>query len=75
MKWVEVTEEWLYKYMSVVDAAIIKEFERRIDKNYEFSHEFKKKMRYLIVQEAHPWIGMTQRIMKRVAVFCWESLL
>lgn len=43
MKCVEVTEEWLYKYMSVVDAAIIKEFERRIDKNYEFSHEFKKR--------------------------------
>lgn len=69
MERVEVTDEWLYKYMPVVDAAIIQELECLIDKDYEFSHKFKRQMRHLIRKEAHPWIGIVKNLMKRVAVF------
>lgn len=69
MEHVKVTDEWLYKYMPVVDAAIIQELESLVDTEYEFSRKFERKMKRLIKREAHPWIGVVQNIMKRVAVF------
>ena len=69
MERVKVTDEWLYKYMPVVDAAIIQELEGRVDTEYEFSRKFERKMKRLIKREAHPWIGVVQNIIKRVAVF------
>lgn len=69
MKYVEVTDEWLYKYMPIVDAAIIQELESRIETEYEFSRKFEHRMKRLIRREEHHWIGMVQNVMKRVAVF------
>lgn len=66
---VRVTDEWLYKYVPVVDAAIIRELENRSDVNYEFSNKFKRKMKRLIRKEAHPWLGTFYGISKRVAIF------
>lgn len=69
MERVKVTDEWLYKYMPVVDSAIIQELENQVDTEYEFSRKFERKMKRLIKREARPWIGVVQNIMKRVAVF------
>lgn len=69
MEHVRVTDEWLYKYVPVVDAAIIRELENRSDVNYEFSNKFKRKMKCLIRKEAHPWLGTFYGISKRVAIF------
>lgn len=67
MERVKVTDEWLYKYMPVVDAAIIQELENQVDTRYEFSRKFERKMKRLIKREAHPWIGVMKSITKRVA--------
>lgn len=69
MERVKVTDEWLYKYMPVVDAAIIQDLEKRVDTEYRFSRKFERKMKRLIRREAHPWIEMAHKIMKKVAVF------
>jgi hypothetical protein len=69
MEHVKVTDEWLYQYMPVVDAAIIQELEKQVNTEYQFSRKFKRKMRRLIRREAHPWIAVVENIMKRVAVF------
>lgn len=69
MENVKVTDEWLYKYMPVVDTAIIRELESQVDAEHEFSRRFERKMKRLIKREAHPWIGTVKNIVKRVAVF------
>lgn len=69
MEYIEVTDEWLYRYMTVVDAAIIQELENRVNKNYEFSRRFERRMRRLTRKEAHPWLGAVYILSKRVAVF------
>lgn len=69
MEHVKVTDEWLYKYMPIVDAAIILELENRSDINYEFSNKFERKMKRLIKKEAHPWLGTFYGMSKRVAIF------
>lgn len=69
MERIEVTDELLYKYMPIVDAMIIQELESQVDIEYEFSQKFEKKMKRLIKREAHPWIGVVQNIIRRVAVF------
>jgi hypothetical protein len=69
MEHVKVTDEWLYKYMPVVDTAIIQELEKQVNIEYKFSRKFKRKMKRLIRREAHPQIEVAQNIMKRVAVF------
>jgi hypothetical protein len=69
MEHVKVTDEWLYKYMPVVDTAIIQELEKQVNIEYQFSRRFKRKMKRLIRREAHPGIEAAQNIMKRVAVF------
>ena len=40
MKRIEVTDEWLYKYMPIVDEAIIRELEDGTDYGYQFSAKF-----------------------------------
>jgi len=69
MEHVKVTDEWLYKYVPIVDAAIIRELENRSDINYEFSNKFERKMKRLIRKEAHPWLGTFYVMSKRVAIF------
>ena len=69
MEHVKVTDELLYKYMPVVDAEIIRELERQIDTDYKFSCKFKRKMRHLIREEAYPWLGNVEKMVKKVAVF------
>lgn len=69
MEHVKVTDELLYKYMPVVDAEIIRELERQIDTDYKFSRKFKRKMRHLIREEAYPWLGNVEKMVKKVAVF------
>lgn len=41
---IDVTDAWLYKYMSIVDEAIINEIEKNVDYDYAFSDEFNRKM-------------------------------
>lgn len=67
MKRVEVTDQWLYKYMPVVDVAIIQELEDNIEE-YEFSDRFERKMKKLIWHEAHSWIGAFVKYAKKVAI-------
>ena len=69
MEHITVTDEWLYRYMPVVDAAIIQELENRANTDYKFSREFKRKMRHLIKKEAHPVPEVMYNISKRAAVF------
>lgn len=69
MEHAKVTDEWLYKYVPIVDAAIIQELENRTDINYEFSNKFERKMKRLIRKEAHPWMGVLYAMSKRVAIF------
>ena len=69
MEHMEVTDEWLYKYMPVVDRAIIKALESQVDNEYEFSERFERKMKKVIWKEAHPVLNGVQKIMKRVAAF------
>ena len=54
MQQIEVTDEWLYQYMPIVDEAIIRELEESTDYEYRFSAKFERKMRRLIWKEAHP---------------------
>lgn len=69
MEHVKVTDEWLYKYMPIVDEAIIQELESQVDTDYKFSRKFERKMKRLMRREAHQWIGITQTIIKQVVVF------
>lgn len=69
MEHLKVTDEWLYRYMPVVDMAIIQKLEHHVDTNYEFSHKFEHRMKRLNRKEAHPWIETVQKVVKRVAVF------
>lgn len=69
MEHIEVTDEWLYRYMPTVDAAIIRELENQVSKDYEFSRSFERRMRRLIRKEAHPWLGTVYFFSKRAAVF------
>jgi len=66
----QVTDEWLYEKMPVVDAAIIQRVEDMTDFDYTFSDTFEQKMAKLLRQEKY--IGMMSRLKNisgRVAVF------
>ena len=41
-----VTDEWLYKKMPIVDAAMVKRLEDDIDKEYVFSDKFIRHMNW-----------------------------
>ncbi len=68
MKQVEVTDQLLYRYMPVVDEAMIRELEENVDKEFEFSDCFERKMKKLMWQEAHAWLGTFVKYAKKVAV-------
>lgn len=48
---IDVTDAWLYKYMPIVDEAIINEIEKNVDYDYAFSDEFNRKMERTIRKE------------------------
>lgn len=68
MEKISVTDEWLYKYMPIVDEAIIRELEDNTDYEYQFTDKFERRMKKLIRREAHPWIGVFYRLLKKAAV-------
>lgn len=68
MEKINVTDEWLYKYMPIVDEAIIRELESSTDYEYQFSDKFEKQMKKLIERERHPWLEVFYRILKKAAV-------
>lgn len=45
MAHINVTDEWLYEKMPLVDAAIIEELENQMDGEYQFSQQFEIKMK------------------------------
>lgn len=69
MESIKVTDEWLYKYMPIVDEAIIQELEKGTDYEYKFSDKFERRMKKLIWREAHTWINVFYRQSKRAAIF------
>lgn len=71
----KVTDEWLYKYMPVVDEAMIRRLEETMDETHEFSKKFERKMERLIWKEEHPWVDTFYRFAKRAAIFmaCFVS--
>lgn len=77
VKQISVTDEWLYKYMPVVDEAIIRELENNTDYEYRFTGKFERRMRKLIKREAHPRRELFYRFLKRAAVLvvCAISIL
>ncbi len=68
MEKISVTDEWLYKYMPIVDEAIIRELENNTDYEYQFSRKFERRMKKLMRREAHPWMEAFYRISKKAAV-------
>ncbi len=68
MSRVEVTDEWLYKYMPIVDAAMLRAIESEVDNDYIFSENFERKMKRVIRQEAHMWVGDFMRFARKAAV-------
>ncbi len=68
MRHMEVTDEWLYKYMPMVDEAMIRELEESTDYTYQFSDRFERKMKRLIWREAHWWLNAGYRQLKHVAL-------
>lgn len=68
MKQIEVTDEWLCKYMPIVGEAIIRELEEGTDYGYRFSAKFERRMKLMLWKEEHPWIRVAYRQLKRTAV-------
>lgn len=68
MSRVEVTDEWLYKYMPIVEAAILRAIESEVDRDYIFSEDYENKMKKVIRQEARMWISDFMRFARKVAV-------
>lgn len=53
MERIEVTDEWLYKYMPVAAEALLEDLEKEVDYGYVFSAGFEKKMKRLLRRERH----------------------
>ncbi|MCI9141146.1 MAG: DUF4367 domain-containing protein [Lachnospiraceae bacterium] len=68
MRYMEVTDEWLYRYMPMADETMIRELEDSTDYTYQFSVRFERKMKRLIWREAHWWLDAGYRQLKRVAL-------
>lgn len=43
MRSMEITDEWLYQHMPVVDNAMITALENQVDREYVFSKRFEQK--------------------------------
>lgn len=69
MKKVEVTDEWLYRYMPIVDKEIIDDLEKAANPTYKFSKRFEEKMERLIWKEKYLSFWNGKYIKKRVAIF------
>ena len=66
----QVTDEWLYEKMPVVDAAIIQSVEDATDNEYAFSDTFERKMAKLLRQEKYIcMMSRLKNISGRVAMF------
>lgn len=59
MRSMEITDEWLYQHMPVVDNAMITALENQVDREYVFSKRFEQKMQKVIRREAHPGLVLT----------------
>lgn len=68
MSRVVVTDEWLYKYMPIVDSAMLRAIESEVDYNYIFSENYERKMKKVIRQEARMWVGDFMRFARKAAV-------
>lgn len=53
MERIQVTDEWLYKYMPAAAEALLEDMEREVDYKYEFSAGFEKRMKRLFRRERH----------------------
>lgn len=53
MKKIQVTDEWLYRYMPVAAEALLEDLEKEVDYKYEFTAGFEKKMKRLMRWERH----------------------
>ena len=69
MRSMEITDEWLYQHMPVVDNAMITALENQVDREYVFSKRFEQKMQKVIRWEAHPVLTGAQQLLKRMAIF------
>ena len=65
---ISVTDEWLYKYVPLLDEAIISELERETDYEYQFSDRFGRRMQRLIRREESPWRNMLYSLTRKAAV-------
>lgn len=64
---IQVTDEWLYKYMPVVDEAIIRSLEMATEGTYSFSKSHKRNMRRVIFRERYGLFWQSTGILKRIA--------
>ncbi len=65
----QVTDEWLYEKMPIVDAAIMQRLEEGVDGNYVFSNKSVKAMNRLIQKEKYMTAAkLVKKITQRVAV-------
>lgn len=67
-KKISVTDEWLYKYMPILNEAIIRELEDNTAYEYQFTDKFQRRMKKLIRREAHLWIGVIYGLLKKAAI-------
>ena len=69
MRSMEVTDEWLYQHMPVVDNAMITALENQVDREYVFSKRFEQKMQKVIRREAHPVLTGAQQLLNALQSF------
>lgn len=68
MQDIEVTDEWLYKYMPIVDEAIIRSLEENMDNACKFSDRFETGMEQMIQREAKSWFAVLNGVRKRASM-------
>lgn len=69
MKKVQVTDEWLCRYMPVVDDAIIREVESKVSHDYVFTERFEQRMKKVCRREKYAkGLLFLQKMGKRVAM-------
>lgn len=59
MEKIQVTDEWLYRYMPVAAEALLEDIEKEVDYKYEFTAGFEKKMKRLMRWERHRGVRNT----------------
>lgn len=66
---IEITDEWLEKYMPMASDMMLQQLEENMEEeNYDFSPEFEKKMERLIKKESRGLLGGAGKFMGKVAV-------